>query len=361
MDDLKYLKMRCFIFVGLMLIICFSLLGIFNVKDYNIMTSSLPQNKLWTIRQAKIIKNKITPDGHHQIENNEALLELIKHAYQWDKNAMTAYAEYLDHVTELDSKHHDKKNLDVFLQKNASLIVDEDRNQLKRPDIFDDTHLLYKKMAEAGYPWASLKEGIAIRPKGGAVSLSPEERKKKIIYLSNALKGGFHSAHELIADAILISAGEDCSGPAFNNLNLLNPHQSGINSAGIQQALNEYKITALHGNSYGMLRLAESYYYGVGVKKNINEAYLWGQMAIFAFNEYQHREEAAFQKNKSYIWYREQMINVATRNILKEIQQELTEKEWSALNKTANTHLAEMITWDYYEWQDGIDPVLPKP
>lgn len=60
------------------------------------------------------IINKVTSNGHHQIENNAALLGLIRQAYQWDKNAMTGYAEYLDHIKWIDEKYDDKKHLDDF-------------------------------------------------------------------------------------------------------------------------------------------------------------------------------------------------------------------------------------------------------
>ncbi|EHM1753070.1 TPA: sel1 repeat family protein [Salmonella enterica] len=361
MNDKKYFKIRYLILTGLIFIGYFLLPNLFKVKDYNIKISALPQSELLTIRQVQTIINKVTSNGHHQIENNAALLGLIRQAYQWDKNAMTGYAEYLDHIKWIDEKYDDKKHLDDFLKKYETQIVDKDGNQLKRPDIFDNTRLLYLKMAEAGYPWAALKESASIHPKGGFDTLSPDERKKKIIYLRSALNGGFHSAHVLIADAILISAGEDCSGPEFNKLNPLDEHRTGLSLADIQQALDEYKITALHGNSYGMLRLAESYHYGIGVKKNNNEAYLWGLMAISAFNEYQHREESDFLKYKSYIKHRERIINRATKNILSKIQQELTEKQQGELNSTVNSHMAEIITWDYYQWEYDIDPVPPKP
>lgn len=346
-----FFKKKYFISTGLVFVFLFFLPDLFTPKNYSINVSSLPQDKLWTIKQTKIIRNKITPTGRHQIENSAVLLQLIKQAYQWDKNAMTGYAEYLDHVAWLNGKYANRKNLDDFLKKYGPLIVDENGNRLKRPDIFDDTRLLYEKIAEAGYPWAALKEGIAIRTKGGHSTLSLKERTRKINYLRNALNGGFHSAHVLIADAILTFAGEDYSGPEFNKLNPLDGHRIGLSSAEIQQALDEYKVAALHGNSYGMLRLAESYHHGIGVKKNNKEAYLWAQMAMSAFNEYQHRAEDPFLKNKSYIRHRELMTNRVTKNLLSNIQQELTEKQRNELNNMMNTHMAEIITWDYYHWE----------
>ncbi|EAM8934758.1 hypothetical protein C6300_08070 [Salmonella enterica] len=65
----------------------------------------------------------------------------------------------------------------------------------------------------------------------------------------------------------MISAGVDCNGPEFNRLNLLNREKDGLSLVDIQQALNEYKVDALHGSSYGMFRLAEAYYNGIGAKK----------------------------------------------------------------------------------------------
>ncbi|EAX6604095.1 sel1 repeat family protein [Salmonella enterica] len=358
MDDKRTLKTIAY--AGLIFIIYwFYLSDYLRCKNFSIKPSLLPQNELWTIRQAQSIEDKVTPYGYHQIEDGAALLALIKQAYQWDKNAMIVYADYIDYIDYLDNKDDTRDNFNSFLKDHEDQIVDKNGNRLKRPDIFDNTQLLYKKLADAGYPQAALKEAVSIYPKGDLTSISPEERKKKISYLHSALTGGYHSAHVLLADTIMISAGVDCNGPEFNRLNPLNREKNDLSQADIQQALNEYKIDALHGSSYGMFRLAEAYYNGIGVKKSDEEAYVWGRMAIFAFDEYQQRKDSIFLRDKTYIRFREQVINHATEKLLKEIQNELTEPH--DLNNVVNEYFHEMITWDYYQWKNDIEPVPPRP
>lgn len=364
MCDKFILKTKYFACVGLILVVCYLLSSYFMVKDFSIKPSTIPENELWTIRQAQSIEGKVTPYGHHQIEDSAALLALIRQAYQWDKNAMMGYADYLDFVECLDNWDDAGDNFDDFLNKHEEQIVDKNGTRLERPDIFDNTRLLYEKLAKSGYPWAALKQAISIYHQSDIntfIAISQEERTKKISYLYSAITGGYHSAHVLLADTILFSVGEDCSGPECNKLNMLNNFRVGLSLTEIRQALDEYKIVALHGSSYGMFRLAEAYHNGIGVKKNNEEAYLWGQMAIFAFHEYQKRKSNNFLKNKSYIEHREQVINSATEELLQKIDQELTESQKLELNSVMNKRLVEIITWDYYQWEDDIDPVPPKP
>ncbi|EAW8162585.1 hypothetical protein ZW61_003059 [Salmonella enterica subsp. houtenae] len=80
MDNKRTLKIISY--TGLIFIICwFYLSDYLRCKDFSIKPSLLPQNELWTIQQAQIIEDKITPYGYHQIEDGVALLALIKQAY----------------------------------------------------------------------------------------------------------------------------------------------------------------------------------------------------------------------------------------------------------------------------------------
>lgn len=90
-------------------------------------------------------------------------------------------------------------------------------------------------------------------------------------------------------------------------------------------------------------------------QKNNEEAYVWGRMAVFAFDEYQKRKDSVFLRDKTYIIFREQVINHATE----EIQNEITEPH--DLNNVVNKYFHEIITLDYYQWKNDIEPVPPKP
>lgn len=114
MCDKFILKTKYFTCVGLILVVCYLLSSYFMVKDFSIKPSTIPENELWTIRQAQSIEGKVTPYGHHQIEDSAALLALIRQAYQWDKNAMMGYADYLDFVECLDNWDDAGDNFDDF-------------------------------------------------------------------------------------------------------------------------------------------------------------------------------------------------------------------------------------------------------
>ncbi|MCO4147838.1 hypothetical protein [Citrobacter freundii] len=55
--------------------------------DYVIAAALLPQDKLWTVEYSWKMVEAITPEIP-QIEDETELIELIRHAWLWDKNAM---------------------------------------------------------------------------------------------------------------------------------------------------------------------------------------------------------------------------------------------------------------------------------
>ena len=59
--------------------------------DYVIAAALLPQDKLWTVEYSWKMVEAITPEIP-QIEDETELIELIRHAWLWDKNAMIQYA-----------------------------------------------------------------------------------------------------------------------------------------------------------------------------------------------------------------------------------------------------------------------------
>ncbi|MDR2871372.1 MAG: hypothetical protein LBV45_02400, partial [Xanthomonadaceae bacterium] len=56
--------------------------------DDSIMVSHLSQQQLWCIEHAEEMLDKAFNTGIPHVRDEEALLLLIEHAWQWDKNAM---------------------------------------------------------------------------------------------------------------------------------------------------------------------------------------------------------------------------------------------------------------------------------
>ena len=72
--------------------------------DYVIAAALLPQDKLWTVEYSWKMVEAITPEIP-QIEDETELIELIRHAWLWDKNAMIQYARIQKEVGDDDVRH----------------------------------------------------------------------------------------------------------------------------------------------------------------------------------------------------------------------------------------------------------------
>lgn len=82
--------------------------------DYVIQKSTLPQNELWQGFDSDKILDRAYNIGISQVKDERALLELVKHAYQWDKNAMIAYVRIMD--SEDDIPPEKGLSLDDFMR-----------------------------------------------------------------------------------------------------------------------------------------------------------------------------------------------------------------------------------------------------
>lgn len=66
------------------------------IMDYTIYPSTIPENQLLRIEEAKELYRRAFDDQiFYSVVNPEALVEFIRHAWQWDKNAMLYYYDLI--------------------------------------------------------------------------------------------------------------------------------------------------------------------------------------------------------------------------------------------------------------------------
>ncbi|TSJ98255.1 hypothetical protein, partial [Gilliamella apicola] len=65
--------------------------------DYTIYPSTIPENQLLRIEEAKELYRRAFDDQvFYAVVDPEHLVKFIKHAWQWDKNAMPYYYDLLN-------------------------------------------------------------------------------------------------------------------------------------------------------------------------------------------------------------------------------------------------------------------------
>lgn len=230
-----------------------------NTKDYEVKVSTLPLNQLWSIEDSIKMKRSAF-DGY--ITNESDLLNIVKHAYQWDKNAMVQYALILDEIADLPNHKEIQKELDDLLDKHKdALTVNNSGSLLKRPDVFD----LYfydfmEKLAATKHPQASMYMIGRVQ----AMADSPDKRQALLLYIKNALNGGYIYTSKL-ADGILFSTGSGFKQSHYITLNKITERIPNLPQHELSQAINSYRECAIHGSKYCMMRMSEAYLYGVSV------------------------------------------------------------------------------------------------
>ena len=67
------------------------------IMDYTIYLSTIPENQLLRIEEAKeLYRRAFDNQVYYAVGDPDELVKLIKHAWQWDKNAMPYYYNLLN-------------------------------------------------------------------------------------------------------------------------------------------------------------------------------------------------------------------------------------------------------------------------
>lgn len=323
--------------------------------NYLIKPAMLPQNELWTVEYSWLmVRRAITPEIP-QIDDEEALLELIRHAWLWDKNAMIQYAR-------IQVELRDDAILDDFIRKHAHRIADQDGQRLKRPDIFDRNYSeLITELADMQYPlaadlvtgrllWSAGKTGLIHNP------LTPENRAQLIHYTRYAIQGGYH-IHSELADAILFDTGFAYKDSNEEQINTLPDRIRSLPRSELEESFSAYKTSALHGSQYAQIRMSEFYLYGVGVEQSLETACAWSLVARDNF--------IAFSKD-GYHYFQEKdrkiMLDKYNNTVLSPLmRQHMTKAQIERSAILASQIKSGISETDYYLWASRMDAVPPAP
>lgn len=322
---------------------------------YMIQPSTLPPNELWSIEYSWKMAESITPEIP-QIDEESDFLQVIIHAWSWDKNAMIQYARIQQEVGSDDI-------LDDFIEKNAYQIVGLNGRYLQRPDIFnmkysdfiirlaDRQYPLAARLAANGLLWSAGKTGLIYNP------LTPENRVKLIEYTRYAIQGGYH-LHSYLADYILFYTGFSYKDSNGRQLNPLSDRIPTLSKQELEESFHAYTISSLHGSQYAQIRLSEFYRYGISVNKSIEMAYAWSLIAkdnFIYFNKELSKKH--FQER-----YKENTLNEYNQiNLMSQLPQHMTASQIEKSISLAAQLKQRIVNVDYYTWEATIDTVPPMP
>lgn len=316
--------------------------------DYNIPLAKLPQDQLFTYEKAQAIKKKAFYEGFPTILDEQAMLELTKHAYQWDKNAMIAYAQIVRDFRTRPSDN-DAITLADFLKKYSYELVDEQGKPLQTPALFDlEYNDFLKVLASKGYV-----EAIKIILERA----SQLDRNQSIKYYEIVVNSGY-DYNIALANSILFTIGSGYYDTDYMHPISLIDHVSNLTKEEINKAITSFYTTAIHGDYYSMIRLAEAYYYGIGKQKNYITALAWTNLADESYKYTLHHasidSDQYFDKESALATYQ---FNLSVAN---QIKQHLNDEEIKQADKLATELQKIIVTWDYDKWSNNvIIPVQP--
>lgn len=322
--------------------------------DYNnIQLAKLPQDQLFTYEQAEALKEKAFYEGFPTIKDEQAMLELTKHAYQWDKNAMIAYAQIVRDFRTRPSDG-DAITLADFLKKYSYELVDEQGKPLETPALFQlEYNDFLKVLANKGYA-----EPAKLLFYKMPDSMGKEQvRQETINYLRTIVNSG-HGFNVALANTILFNTSNGTKERGNNQLETMNNHNPSISDTEIKEAIKNYQIMAEYGSDYAMYRLSEAYYYGVGVEKDSKTALAWAELSNKAFDYYLKLPK---ENTNNYQQQIKETINYSNVDLTNRIKQELSEDEINQANIIKDKLTQTILSWNYEEWKRSKEPLPIQP
>lgn len=323
----------------------------------NIIKSTLFQHELWTIEESRKLKNRAYP-GY--IADKDAFLQLIIHAWQWDKNAMVQYALVLAEAKDQPADRDAEGKINNFLFEYKNRITDSHGKTLVVPELLHyPPDFIIKTLADAGYPLASNYMRGKLLPEIDRSSLeflplSQEKRNQSIFYTRNAIKGGYKLGL-LLNDYILFPAGVRYCDMNYSKIVKMSDRLNSLPSDSWGTIINEFECHAWQGASYAMVRMCEAYLYGTGVKPFDEMAYAWCKLADKSFAKYQQGEQhdwRAEQKERTINNYNKSLSQIIRKRI------GLESKTADFLYEQLN---AKVLDWDYQKWVSILTRVQPLP
>lgn len=334
--------------------------------DYTIYPSTIPESQLLRIEEAEKLYHQAFHDGFNGVLSPKALVELIKHAWQWDKNAMFYYYDIL-RKHELYDKEAEGGEVTMsfteFMKKYRDQLVDNNGNPLIEPVVFKDEDMeiyLRKKFADLKYPkfahesWHYcsdiLSDNVVWQP------CSDEQLEENIKYINYALEGGYHCYENLTAH-MLFQQGFHYKDSDHEKINKLTEYRKSLTSENLKLAIDYAEIMAEHSSIIGILRVTEAYLYGLGREQDPVKAYAWSLLSDYARQKLIELDNylAWDYYQLPPVWEYNKQIQTRLKQILTPVQKQAAQKELAMLK-------TKIIDWNYNHWKrEQIDDFHPKP
>ena len=336
------------------------------IMDYTIYPSTIPENQLLRIEEAEKLYRRAFDDSlYYAVRDPNELVKLIKHAWQWDKNAMPYYYDLLLWHDEYDEndKEEDKMSFTEFMKKYRDQLVDSTGKPLVEPVVFKNRGIksyLWNKFADLKYPKFAYRKGWKFSPCKGSnnaeyLPCTDEQLKESIKYFTYALEGGYHCYEDLTA-RMLFQQGDHYKDKDFKKINKLTEYRKSLTPEDLKLAIDYTEIMAEHSSIIGILRVTEANLYGLGREQDLVKAYAWTLLNDYA-------KQKIIEIDNNLAWHYYQLSPVWQYN--KEIQTRLEKILTPVQKQAAQNELAELktkiIDWNYNRWQEQIDDFHPKP
>ena len=334
--------------------------------DFTIYPSTIPENQLLRIDEAKKLYESAFDDQvFHAVVSPDNLVKFLKHAWQWDKNAMPYYYSLLTWHKFFDEDYKEEGMISFteFMDKYRDQLVDSAGKPLVEPEVFKSTKMrsyLWDKFADLKYPYFAYEKGLGMGfcwydEQGMARSCPDEQLEKSIEYLNFAIEGGYHCYEDLTA-RILFQQGDHYKDKEYEKLNKLIEYRKILKLDDLKQAIDYAQLMAEHSSIIGILRVTEAYLYGLGRDQDPMKAYAWSLLSDYA-------KQKIIKIGNNLAWHAYQLPPVWEYN--KQIQHRLEQQLSPTEKQAALDYLEELktkiVTWDYNEWRDEIDDFHPQP
>ncbi len=334
--------------------------------DYTIYPSTIPESQLLRIEEAEKLYHRAFDSGkYYGVRDPDALVELIKHAWQWDKNAMSYYYDILSwHGLYYENrKQEGMMSFTEFMKKYRDQLVDNNGKPLIEPVVFKDEDMeiyLRKKFADLKYPKFAYQKGWYFSPcetdnNDEYLPCSDEQLEESIKYFNYALEGGYRCYEDLTA-RMLFQQGDHYKDKKYKKINKLTEYRKSLTPENLKLAIDYAEIMAEHSSIIGILRVTEAYLYGLGREQDPVKAYAWSLLSDYA-------RQKLIELDNNFAWdyyqlppvweYNEQ-IQTRLKQNLSPLQKQAAQKELAGLK-------TKIIDWNYNRWKEQIDDFHPKP
>ena len=336
------------------------------IMDFTIYPSTIPENELLRIDEAKKLYESAFDDSvFYGVVNPDQLIKFLKHAWQWDKNAMPYYYSLLSWQKHFDDGYKEDGMISFteFMRKYRDQLVDSAGKPLVEPDVFKSEQIqwyLWDKFADLKYPYFAYKKGWGMGfcwydEQGMARPCPDEQLEKSIVYLNYAIDGGYHCYEYLIA-RMLFQQGDHYQDEKYKQIIKLTEYRRSLKSDDLKLAIDYAQLMAEHSSIIGILRMTEAYFYGLGREQDPVKAYAWSLLSDYA-------KQKITEIDNNLAWDAEQLPPVWEYNkqIQQRLEQMLTPTGKQAALDYLETLKTKVITWNYNLWRKQIDDFHPKP